>query len=241
MKKAFVLTIYNRPDYLAPVLESFRNVRGWSDWYVVFSIEPSAVQDKILEMVEEAAAWLGDITDVAIQVNPERYGVLHHPWVVFDMLFEDGWEYVLRSEDDIILGADVLEYHSWAAEQFKDDPAVGIVTAFAGDYRDHSAVHRRIGLGSPLAIGTWRNIWYDVLRETWDHDYSTGDTPDTHGWDHNIHLRIFPSLGLHAILPNHTKVEHIGVYGEHSNPSIFWVQPPFDPNIPPQHYREVNE
>ncbi len=240
MRKAFVLTAYNRPEYLQSSLGSLRDVRGWEDWHVVFSVEPSAKQDEVMSLMIRAADWLKERTTVEIILNPERYGVLHHPWVVFDRLFEAGFDYVLRSEDDLIHGQDVLEYHGWAAEHFQSDPAIGIITAFAADNRSHAECHRRIGLGSPLLIGTWRDRWANVLRDTWDHDYSTG-TADTRGWDHNIHLRIFPSLGLHAILPNHTKVEHIGVYGEHSTPDIFWVQPPFDPVIPKQKYREVIE
>ncbi len=238
MKKAFVLTIYNRPDYLKEVLESFRDVRGWKDWHVLFSIDPSVQQDKILALVGPVARWLEEQTDVHIQVNPERYGVLRHPWMVFEQLFNAGYDYVLRSEDDIILGQDVLEYHAWAAKTYKHDEAVGIVTAFSADQQNHDEVHRKIGLGSPLAIGTWERVWRGVIRDTWDHDYSTG-TADTRGWDHNIHLRIFPEKGLHAIIPKHTKVEHIGVWGEHSNPSVFWVQPPFNPLIKQQRYREV--
>lgn len=239
MKKAFVLTVYNRPDYLRSALDSLYEVRGWEDWHVVFSIEPSERFTEVLDLIQQAAMRLGEKTTIEILINPERYGVLHHPWVVFDKLFGDGFDYVVRSEDDLIHGQDVLEYHSWAAEQFEEDSAVGIVTAFSSDHLSPSDVVRKIGLGSPLLIGTWKHVWSDVLRDTWDHDYSTGSTPDTRGWDHNIHLRIFPSLGLHAILPLHTKVEHIGIYGEHSTPEIFWVQEPFDPVIPKQTYREV--
>lgn len=239
MEKAFFLTVYNRPEYLGPVLDSLVGVRGWEDWHLCISIEPS---DRLQEVQDLVATFLPKVhpRSVEVIVNPERYGVLHHPWVRWQELFERGFDYVLRSEDDLIHGQDVLEYHSWAAATFQHDPAVGIVTAFAADNRSHAECHRRIGLGSPLLIGTWFDRWRDVIGPTWDHDYSTGDT-NTRGWDHNIHLRVFPERGLHAILPNHTKVEHIGVFGEHSTPEVFYVQPPFDVNIPQQTYREVAE
>ncbi len=239
MRKAFVLTAYNRPEYLRQVLASLKAVRGWEGWHVVFSIDNSPVIPEVVGMIQGWLPFFEECTTTEIIINEPRLGVLEHPFVVFDRLFREGYDYVLRSEDDLLHGEDVLEYHSWAAERYVEDQSVGIVTAFSADNRSHAEVHRRIGLGSPLLIGTWRDRWENVLRETWDHDYSTG-VADTRGWDHNIHLRIFPSLGLHAILPNHAKVEHIGVVGEHSTPEIFYSQP-LDLSIPPQHYREVPE
>lgn len=246
MKRVFVLTAYNRPEYLRPTLESLRAVRGWEDWHVLFSVEPSDRTDEIVQLIEEYLPFFRERTRAEIWVNPVRLGVLHHPWVLFNRLFQgfEDWfegqafDYVLRSEDDLIHAADVLEFHSWASQTYRDDAAVGIVGSFTYAYRDRAEVHRRIGMPSPLLIGTWPEIWSGVLRDTWDHDYSTG-SGDVQGWDHNINLRVFPEHGLHTLVPNHPKVEHIGVYGAHSTPEIFFVQRPFDPAVPPQEYHEV--
>jgi hypothetical protein len=240
MNRAFVLTAYNRPDYLKPVIESLTKVRGWEDWHVVFRIEPSPVLPQILELVSTFIGSIRTSTSFEVIVNPERYGVLRHPWVAFDTLFnEENFDYVLRSEDDLIHGQDILEYHKWASVEYKSDSEIGIVGGFADDYRDHSAVRRVLGLGTPLLIGTWKNRWNEVFRENWDFDYSTGtqEMPSS-GWDVHLNHRVMPPRGLHAILPLHTKCEHIGVYGAHSNPSVFFAQPPFDPTIRKQHYRE---
>lgn len=243
MKRAFVLTAYNRPGYMKPVVESLIQVRGWEDWHVLISIEPSESSQEVLSLAAEFVASIRNKTSFEVVVNPTRFGVLTHPWKVFDRLFnEQGFDYVLRSEDDLVHGQDILEYHKWASTAYEHDEAIGIVGGFADDYRDHSRVRRVLGLGTPLLIGTWKDRWNGVFRDNWDHDYSTG-TPEmpASGWDVHLNHRVMPARGLHAILPLHTKCEHIGVYGAHSNPEIFFKQPPFDPVIPPQSYREGSE
>lgn len=243
MKKALFLTAYNRPDYLKDALDSWVDVRGTEGWYFVAMIEPSPVQAVVLRLFEEflrTVPWAG----CEIGINPTRYGVLHHPWVGFQRLFNDlEYDYVVRAEDDLMVSQDILEYQSWAAETYQGDPDIGIVTSFAADNRSSAEVHRQLGLGSPLVIGTWKDRWVDVIGPTWDHDYSTytGSPMVESGWDWNLNVRVMPSMGLHAIIPNKPKAFHAGIYGEHSTPAIYYVQEPFDPCVPTQKYREVSE
>lgn len=244
MKKALFLTAYNRPDYLAETLASWSEVRGQDDWHFVAMIEPSPVQSQILKQFYDFLGRYSSWGSAELVLNPTRYGVLHHPWVGYERLFKDqDFDFVVRAEDDLLVSQDVLEYQSWAAETYESDPAVGLVSSFAADNRATDEVHRVLGLGSPLILGTWRDRWINVIGPTWDHDYSTneGSHMDRSGWDWNLNLRVLPARGLHAILPNRAKTFHMGVYGEHSNPEIYYVQEPFDSHVPPQQYREVSQ
>lgn len=238
MKRAIFLTAYDRLEYLAPTLESWRNVRGVGDWAFFATVEPSAKQEEVLRMLREFGA---DLPDFYITLNPTRFGVLHHPWVYFENLFrQGGYDYVVRAEDDITVTTDILEYHEWASHEYQLEPSIGWITSFADDYHDHAEVRRMLGFGSPLIIGTWRAEWTGVFGPSWDHDYSTNNgTPGVHaGWDWNLN-RVMPPLGLHSIVPLHTKAFHLGVFGAHSTPDVYFKAPDLETQVPPQSYREV--
>lgn len=240
MRRTFVMTVCDRPEYLVRTLGSLRSVRGWENWEVIFSVEPTGRLEQMLELLEPTTTFLKELTSVEVRVQPERQGVLKHPWVVFDELFGAGADYVLRSEDDLIHGADILEYHTWASERYRADQSVGFVTSFFYDFRDHSAVRKCLGFPSPLLIGTWPDRWFRHFRENWDFDYSTGDEfVEGSGWDFNLNYRVMPRRGLYTITPLHAKCEHIGVFGTHSTPGIFLKQPEFNVNVPAQTYHEV--
>lgn len=224
MKRAFILTAYNRPEYLAPVLDSLRSVRNWEDWHVVFSIEPSPVLHEIQRLIAPFLAKIRTETSFEVIVNPERYGVLHHPWVGFERLFrEQGFDFVVRAEDDVLIANDTLEYFKWVSETYQDDPQIATAHAFSeGTQGDTAEVIRTPGF-NPLVWGTWNDRWSDTLGPTWDHDYSTfnGHPGNQSGWDWNINTRLFPEKGWNSIRPVVSRSAHIGVIGTHGTAENF--------------------
>lgn len=241
MKRAFVLTAFNRPDYLERSLQALRKVRGLHHWTVVIAIEPSPVSAEINEIVSR---FFDDMPGIVGEVvhNPQVYGVLHHPWVWFERLFGKGYDYVVRSEDDLVLTEDALEYHRWASEEYLLDAEIGMVTSTRFGYSgNHSTVTREEGLPTPLLIGTWRDRWQIVIGPTWDHDYSTNNgVPGVEaGWDWNLNTRVFPAMNLKTIVPTQAKVEHIGIHGAHSTPEVFRAQPVLATAVPEQMYVEI--
>ena len=238
MKRALFLTAYDRPQYLAPVLDSWSDVRGLDRWRMVFRIEPSEVTDVMVRLVEQFIERTG-LTDYEIIVNPQRYGVLHHPWVGFDDLFATcGFDFVVRAEDDLLVSTDILEYFEWASEFFAVDPRVAVIhghTWYQGP-DDTVMVTEHF---SPLVWGTWRPVWDQTIRDTWDHDYSTftGQPGHEAGWDWNLNKRILPTNGLKCAWPTASRVDHIGVVGTHGTPENFVRSESFQAQRPVTRYR----
>lgn len=235
-----MFTVYDRVNYFQQTLYTWRGVRGLEDWDIVFSIEPS---DVLQHMLEEIQVFMEDTgIEAKIIVNPERYGVLHHPWVALENLFvNDGYDFVVRAEDDLIVSDDILEYFSWAAEQYKDDEDVVTVhgMSFDKDGTDPSKVARVSGF-NPWIWGTWAYPWTEFISPTWDHDYSTFNVypGNQSGWDWNLNTRVFPVMKFVGIYPELTRVDNIGVYGTHGNEGNYQPAPNFSTTHPHVDYSE---
>lgn len=191
-------------------MDSWRKVRGFYDWDVVVRIEPTPFAEELASICYEL-----ENPRLKVTVNPQIYGVLHHPWVGFEELFV-GYDFVVRGEDDLPVSSDILEYFEWAAEKYRHDPEIATVIGFSMTHGDPSEVERRQSF-SPWVWGTWHDRWKNVIGPTWDHDYSTNNgTPYAEaGWDWNLDKRVLPAHGLKSIYPLASRVQNIGVFGVH--------------------------
>lgn len=242
-KRAILFTVYDRPQYLRETLMSWSEVRGLEDWDIYFSIEPSPVQHEVFALIREfcerkgLARRPGDQV-VEVRVNETVLGVLVHPFVGFERLFGEGYEFVLRAEDDLIVSDDILEFFGWANVQFEEDPWVVCVCSASNDAGDPSDVRLTTSF-SPWLWGTWPDRWTDVLGPTWDKDYSTFNGYPGHqsGWDWNIHTRVMPERGLRAASPVVSRVDNIGVFGTHGTASNFVTMRGFQAHHEPQEFR----
>jgi hypothetical protein len=236
MRRALVLTAYNRPEYLRKVLQSWLKVRGLHEWHIVARIEPGELEGEVYDLLWRFYEESQHPT-MEIIVNPQPYGVLHHPWVAFEELFAAGYDFVVRAEDDLVVSDDILEYFTWASEYFASADSVATVHAFAGGHGDASAVVVHPSF-NPWIWGTWRGVWDGLIGPTWDHDYSTfNDFPGNQsGWDWNLNTRVFPAEGMSGAYPLSSRVNNIGVHGVHGTPENHATSPSFHDSYGPQPY-----
>lgn len=234
MNKTLFITAANRPNYFRATMDSWRSVRGFYDWRVVIRLEPtpfvSEHQDIITELQHEK---------IQVIVNPQIYGVLHHPWEGFEAQFLHS-DFVVRAEDDLVVSDDILEYFDWASENYEDDNEVAAILGFSSlESSDSSRVVRQNKF-SPWVWGTWDSRWSDYIRDTWDHTYSTynGVPGNESGWDWNLDTRVLPKLGKKCIAPEMSRVQNIGVYGVHGTPENFVQASSFVPHINSVSYQE---
>lgn len=223
LRKVLFITAANRPNYFREVLSSWRDVRGFYDWNVVIRLEPT---DKTSEMLETVAEL--EHSKLQTIVNPEVYGVLHHPWVGFNEIFNGFTDFVVRAEDDLTVSSDILEFFDWAAEAYRADPEIATVLGYTERAGAEDLVVRQQDF-SPWVWGTWQDRWENVIRDTWDHTYSTFNAypGNQAGWDWNLNTRVLPSLGLKNIAPASSRVQNIGVWGIHGTEGNFVQSPSF--------------
>lgn len=239
MKKALVFTAYNRLRYLQESLFSWDIVRGIENWHVVFRIEPSDIDHLIAEEFREFALRNG-LTDYEIILNKEKLGVLKHPYIAINELFQQGYDFVVRVEDDIRVSTDTLEYFEYTAEEYQNDQEIAAICTNSYARGGAEEIFRTPKF-DPLNWGTWRDRWDGLLSKNWDFDYSTGNnTPENpSGWDANFNKRVFPAHNLKTITPVTSRSRHIGVVGTHGDESNFLDTPHFTTHVDEQEYEEV--
>lgn len=216
MKTQLVFTAYNRPYYLQDSIASWNAARGLTSWDTSFHIEPS----NQMQAVVDIALQLN--TSVTLYPNRERLGVLVNPWTALNTAFEQGADFVVLAEDDVVVSQDALEFFSWSAIEYATSYSTLCINAFSriGGGKDNEIIAD--AAFSPLIWGVWRDRWENILRDTWDKDYSSGKADGSEaGWDWNIN-RILQANNQHVIKPVNSRSDHLGQYaGTHMTPDLY--------------------
>lgn len=203
MRTRLVFTAYNRPQYFNPVMASWTAARWFAIWPNEVFLEPSSIQDTMADIAHHHGAQ--------VHFNPTRYGVLSNPWHALEHTFTGGADFAVLAEDDVLVSDDILEYFTFAARAFRNERVLAVCAAsFApASPPEHTQQLLYTTQFCPLVWGTWADRWTNVLRDTWDHDYSSG-TPEApqSGWDWNINLRLMRDW--HIIAPAASRSTHIG-------------------------------
>jgi hypothetical protein len=217
-----VSSLPHRINYLQLTLDSWSRVSGLKDWTVRFHVEPDDSLAKLnIDLIDSWAADM-ELTDVWVVHNPTRLGVLRNPWSAFDSAFALGAEFVLLVEEDVLVSVDVLEYFERTAQIFAEQKAtLAVCGSYFGEAGDPMDIYLTQDF-CPLTWGTWADRWRSVLRDTWDHDYSTGNSDGSEaGWDWNLKRRILPSNAMVCVFPRVSRSLHIGQHGVHMRPEEF--------------------
>jgi hypothetical protein len=207
MNRELVFTAYNRPYYLNPTVDTWNEARGIDRWNTTVFIDPSELTDQTID----AARRLN--TDLLISVNKQKLGVLKNPWNALDFAFTYGADFVILAEDDVAVSQDILEYFTWASEKYVNHQEVLCVNAFSQLNNGSENEVTKDRTFSPLVWGIWKNRWNNLLKDTWDKDYSTGKPDGSEaGWDWNIN-RIIKREDMLVIKPLHSRSDHLGEHG----------------------------
>lgn len=215
MNRELVFTAYNRPEYLQSTITSWNGVRNLRSWNTAFFVEPSENRNE----VENIALSLQ--TNVTLHNNETKLGVLVNPWHALDTTFQGGADFVVLAEDDVLVSSDILEYFEWASEEYSTAYKILSLNAFSNLGGTKSNQLTQSSQFSPLVWGTWKDRWEETLRDTWDKDYSTGNSDGSEaGWDWNIN-RILQKYDWSVIKPLQSRSTHIGIQGTHMTPDDF--------------------
>lgn len=233
---AVVMTAFQRPDYLQRTLVSWDRARSTlrTDSMRRVFIEPSPEQHLMVRLSSDHG-W-------APRVWPERKGVLVNPVSSVSLVFlmYDHVDFVILAEEDVVVATDVLEYFSWAKEEYRDNQSVGVVCAHRPQLTTvpvmrPNAVLQVPGFSCPLVWGTWRDRWENFIEPTWDRDYTN------RGWDWNLTM-LMKLRGMCSVVPEQNRSDHIGEHGGvHCTPEMYpgTVDPDFTEEIGVQDYRLV--
>ena len=111
--KVITLPVATRPHYLKQMLNSLRdnNLDGWT---LYVNAEPN---QEVIDVIKAI-----DFIEVSLVINTERLGVRKNPFNVLNRAFENGAEFVLHLEDDLILSPDAVDLANWYYDEYSDNP-----------------------------------------------------------------------------------------------------------------------
>ena len=216
-RKAIVFTAFDRTEYLKQTLESWSKVRSIQEYDIYFKIEPSDKTNEICEIINDFATKIGIMVNV--DINNKVMGCAANTWFALDRTFEE-YDFVILAEDDIMVSEDICEYFNYLENKYRDDLSIATISA-SGEREgfDPSLVTRISGFQG-LIWATWKDVWVNYFKDTWDWNYSSGRGGPS-GWDWNLNLRVIPNNLLKSIVPHSARSLHIGVNGLHCNEDIF--------------------
>lgn len=209
MRLAVAITANNRPQYLKQVIESWHQVRGIDNVWVIFQVEPASPE--VLELCKDAG-----FPKQVVKLNQHQMSALGNPYVAIESAFSDvgDTDFVILGEDDSTVTADILEYFAFASRYYYRRKRCLAVCSF----------QQRIPFGAQphlvfprhyfasVVWGTWRDRW-NLIRTQWVFDY-------TYPWDRMLLDRVLKVN--YCAFPMISRSQHIGqLGGTHMPPDQF--------------------
>ena len=257
---AIVNTAFNRPHYLKQVLASWQHARGIGDIHsftVALGWHEETFKAQLRAIGEfRDATGLGERCRVKIDSSAARRANGMHTAIAQagnHVLQDPAVEFVVFTEEDLLVSTDVLEYFAWAREAFAGDGRVLYACAHnvggqGWDRRepaqdadaDQEAV-RLLPYFNPWTCGTWRDRWVKVVEPSWDYRCDSGGALDS-GHDWNLATRVIPRGNYLSAVPDASRSQNIGQHGGWAaNPADFHLTQAqsFRPMRDPVAYRLV--
>ena len=219
MHKILTMTCANRPDYLKLVIDSISECEGINQYTFMPVIETfnSHVVD-FMKSLENPGymPWRG-YEPLYLENDFNKacgLGCSRATYRALARAFRRA-DFVVHTEDDVLMGKDCLKYFEWAQDTYHDDPTIFTVSAYNTGLRpawnssvNNFRVMRRQRFTAGGSWGTWVNRWNPDMEKNWDFQERTG------GFDFmlNHHVRgtrweIYPVL---------SRVQNIGIEGFHA-------------------------
>jgi hypothetical protein len=229
---AICLTAWNRPDSLRRLLQSLARLRGLPRWKLYVQVEPSDVQEEVIDRLRCAALPC----DLQIAINPVRRGVRANPAQCLARAWGDGAQVFLLLEDDLELSADALEFveHSCCLPLWNQRYACGNLHFSTCFNHAHLQVWPEADQAFPVAavetyflssLGlffTRQQYERFVCAHWWDAPLQlrSFDGARVAGWDCALNqaLLVGTQPCLQSLLP---RVRHHGIEGVHSDPLLY--------------------
>lgn len=193
------MTANDRPWYLKEVLESWAKVRG--DVQLMIRAEPHSATYDVVRSFDGRL-------DIRLARNRARLGVKENPRRLLNDALEID-EFVVYTEDDVLVSNDVLEYMTWAKNRYRDELCL-LANQRWWKATDEYAV-RKSSQFTCLTFGVWRDRAETML---------TNFDRDDRGWDWSMAAMI-RAEGWRTLAPDHSRSQHIGVVGEHGTAELF--------------------
>lgn len=206
--KTITLPVATRPHYLKQMLDTLKenNLEGYK---LYIACEP------VREVINIARSI--DFIETDVRYNSKVLGVRENPYRCIQQAFDDGSDFNVHLEDDIILSPDALDLANFYYEKFKDKPMTHInYGMFNYDSEPEEPEKIQVIEGKFVGLGwcTFKECWNKWFKPYWFDDKINAEvwSPQTIGWDWSI-AAVAKTNNLTSLQPLASRSNHIGRVG----------------------------
>ena len=163
MPKVITINNWKRPDMYRQVLEGLSSCPEISNYQIINIIDqhPNKIFEKQFTKIDEQSKL-----NIITLLPTKHMGCAGAKKQAFTMGFEQGADFVINLEDDIIPGASYLHYMEWADKKFRDDENVHAVIGWSRTVREKPEDFFEIQVRTPdktyQAFGIWDTTWAET-------------------------------------------------------------------------------
>jgi hypothetical protein len=215
--KTITLTAFKRLDCLIQLLKSLEanDLTGYSKLYC--AVEP--VDVNIVERLKKVK-----FIDVDITVNKTILGVRQNPFNILTKAFNEGSDYNVYLEDDMILSPDAFDFFNYYHDNLHTQDRL---CACAYNYNSDPAYNNLVTLSNDfvaLGVGIFKNHWNDYFKPYWFNEQFRKDMEidmgGIGGWDWCIRA-VMKKFNMTTIMPTYSRSYHTGKFGVHCTPKCY--------------------
>jgi len=209
--KTISLATNNRPEILCKCLDSLKNqMADLSEYKLYINSEPGC--SEVIDIVKDI-----DFIETDIVLNKVKLGINANTYAPIKRAFEDGADFNLYWEDDIILSPDALNLFEWYTKlDLKDIASLCLCNLWdKSETLDENKIYKTRKLAG------WGFV---VSRHQFEKYFEPAWFPETGCWDISSarHIRTFG--GVHNIVPQLSRSTNIGKFGDNMNPATWKIQ-----------------
>lgn len=189
--KTLTISAYNRPDYLARVLEALCRCDGVGEYSISVILDPCDKTEELAEIVR--------CRGLRHTVPGSHLGCGGAILYSMELGFADpGSDYHIHLEDDTVPSPDCLRWFEWAG---RNAPPMALTVSA---YNQHGGESPADACGfrhwfTPWGWATWRHRFDSDLAPAWDRSF----------WDGGVQ-RVRKRLGAGEIFPRVSRIQNIG-------------------------------
>ncbi len=216
------ITGWQRPKLFAELVASLapNDLKGWE---VLVQLEPSDVVDEY----HAAAKQLSEVP-VSIRVNEKRLGVRNNPYSLLSRAFDNGADFLLYLEEDLLLASDSTALAQWYSENHRCEwMCLSLLSGGCGSKgfisdRAYPGILFRGKSFNSLGFALRRNEWERHFRPVWlsDAPMRTCEGREARGWDWSVYRHLLMTPGLYTLQPAAARATHTGRYGVYCTPEF---------------------
>jgi len=235
---ALLISAWRRPRYLKRTLASWAKVPEVADLRsITIALGRSERETEQWEAITAAEQQMGRTITIrpdspAATASPGMHRALGEAIAAtFDA--DPGLEFLVCSEEDVMVGDDVLALLDWERQLRIDHPQILVCEAHNelgqgwhpkgayDDPYDDPAVVRLVSTFHPWCFAIWRDRWKEVIEPVWDWECNSGSRGFDSGYDWRLN-RLIQEGGYAAAAPLASRSQNIGRYeGVYANPANY--------------------